>query len=100
MYGLTESQRHVIENILARYPKISKAVLYGSRARGDHRTGSDIDLVLFGEDLKGSLYLIHDELEEALPYFIDLTLFDAVRDKALKARIDTEGVLIYRKTST
>jgi len=29
-----------------------------------------------------------------------LTLFDAVRDKALKARIDTEGVLIYRKTST
>ncbi|MFN9945187.1 MAG: nucleotidyltransferase domain-containing protein, partial [bacterium] len=40
-----------IQQVLAGFPEVEKAVLYGSRAKGNYKPGSDIDLTLFGEEL-------------------------------------------------
>jgi len=48
-FGLTEKTIETVQGILAKHPKISKAMLYGSRAKGTYRNGSDVDLTLKGE---------------------------------------------------
>jgi predicted nucleotidyltransferase len=50
-FGLSEATIQKICAVLARYPQVEKAVLYGSRATGNYRNGSDIDLALFGDDI-------------------------------------------------
>ena len=40
-----------IRAVLVRHPSVTRAVLFGSRAKGNFREGSDIDLALEGESL-------------------------------------------------
>src|SRR5262245_8648488 len=73
-YGLEEETIQQIQSALAKFPLIDKAVLYGSRAKGTNRKGSDIDLCLFGESLDQKvLYQIETALDDLwLPYTFDL----------------------------
>lgn len=47
--GLTDKDLKEITGILARFPQIKEALIFGSRALGNYKKGSDIDLVLKGE---------------------------------------------------
>ena len=51
MYGLNDSHIKKIQSVFANYSAINKVILYGSRAKGNYRNGSDIDLSLVGKDL-------------------------------------------------
>ncbi len=51
MYGLKEKHIKAINSVFSKYPQIEKTILYGSRAKGNYRNGSDIDLTLVGDDL-------------------------------------------------
>ena len=77
-YGLTETTVEKICAVFARFPEIEKAVLYGSRAKGNFKMGSDIDLTLCGEaltsDLRSTIASALDDL--LLPYTIDLSVFN------------------------
>ncbi|MEK7700213.1 MAG: nucleotidyltransferase domain-containing protein [Planctomycetota bacterium] len=82
-FGLKESTIQKICAVFARYPQVEKAVLYGSRAKGNYKNGSDIDLTLCGgADLTlGVQYKIMEELDDLLlPYTIDLSIFRDVSD--------------------
>ncbi|MBI4793678.1 MAG: nucleotidyltransferase domain-containing protein, partial [Deltaproteobacteria bacterium] len=76
-YGLSDAIIARICAVFARFPAIEKAVLYGSRAKGNYKPGSDIDLTIYGENLTTSqLGDITDELDDLLlPYMIDLSIF-------------------------
>ena len=50
-YGLPDLTVAQICAVLAQYPQVDRAVLYGSRAKGNFKPGSDIDLTLYGADL-------------------------------------------------
>ena len=54
-YGLTQTAVGRICAVFARFPAVEKAVLYGSRAKGNFKPGSDIDLTLYGEALTSDL---------------------------------------------
>ena len=98
MYGLKESVIQQISAVLARHPQVKQAILYGSRAKGDYKHGSDIDLTLRGEtDLSWRvLYQIMDELDDLLlPYTIDLSLYDDIADPDVIAHIRRVGVTFY-----
>ena len=43
-YGLSDRTLQKIRDVFSHYPEVEKAILYGSRATGDYRNGSDIDL--------------------------------------------------------
>jgi len=51
IFGLSDKTITKIHQVFNQYPEIDKAILYGSRAKGAHRTGSDIDLTLAGKEL-------------------------------------------------
>ncbi len=93
-----EYRRRIIE-ILAANPRVERVVLFGSRARGDARPASDVDLALYGKDLTlADLAALQAELEETdIPQRIDLVLAEAIDNPSLRDRIETEGVEWFRR---
>jgi len=101
-YGLKETTIQQICGVLAKYPPVEKAVLYGSRAKGNYKNGSDIDLTLYGgADLTlRVLYRLSDELDDLLlPYTIDLSIFSQIGDSDVIEHIQRVGVTFYEKSS-
>lgn len=96
-FGLKPDTIAGINGVLATHPEIEKAVLYGSRAKGNYRAGSDIDLCLKGEALTlTQLMKIENELDDLLlPYKIDLTLHHALDNPELIDHIRRVGVVFY-----
>jgi predicted nucleotidyltransferase len=98
-YGLPEHTVDQICAVLAQHPAVERAVLYGSRAKGNYRAGSDIDLTLFGSALTpAECATIAEALDDLLlPYSIDLSLFAELRHPELEAHIQRVGVVFYAR---
>lgn len=98
-HGLTNETVTEIDRVLQRYPAVEAAILYGSRAKGTHRTGSDIDLALVGRDLDRQLLsCIATEFDEgSLPYRFDLSLLSEIRQGPLLEQIERLGVQLYKR---
>ncbi|NVO12037.1 MAG: nucleotidyltransferase domain-containing protein [Bacteroidales bacterium] len=100
-HGLKESYIQQIQSVFAEYPAIEKAILYGSRAKGNYREGSDIDLSLVGQTLDFNLLIkIENKLDDLLlPYNIDLSILHKIENPELIDHIERVGVIFYEKTS-
>lgn len=99
-FGLNETVIQKIEAVFIHYPAVEKAVLYGSRAKGNYKNGSDIDLTLYGgaELTLNLLYRISEHLDDLLlPYMIDLSIFHHISDSDLTDHIQRVGITFYRK---
>ncbi len=99
-YGLPETAVQKIRAVLSRYPQVKQAILYGSRAKGNYKNGSDIDLTLRGgTDLTlRVLYKIVDELDDLLlPHTIDLSIYNDIGDSDVIEHIQRVGVTFYEK---
>lgn len=91
MIGLSSSELQTLHDVFSRFPDISEVILFGSRARGTHRAGSDVDLAIRGENIGiDTLAKLRYVLEEEtnLPYFFDIVVYDRVENEALKREID------------
>lgn len=100
-HGLPTTAVERIQGVLSRH-QVEKAVLYGSRAKGTYRPGSDIDLTLCGGELNHSvLTRIDDDLDDLLlPYQIDLSLMSTLTHPALLDHIRRVGIVLYESKST
>ncbi|MXZ40670.1 MAG: nucleotidyltransferase domain-containing protein [Caldilineaceae bacterium SB0666_bin_21] len=78
--GLKERNRVKIRQVLASHPEVERAVLFGSRATGTYRPGSDVDLALAGDGLThGDLSAIGAAMEATtVPQMVDLVLWSSV----------------------
>jgi predicted nucleotidyltransferase len=75
---------------------VSRAMVFGSRAKGNWRKNSDIDIAVFGEAINpGKLGLALEELP--MPYKIDVVLYDEIKSDALRDHIDRVGVELYNR---
>lgn len=99
-YGLSEENIEKICGVFAKLSTIDQAVLYGSRAKGNFKPGSDIDLCLHGAGISSQeLGDIAFELDDLLlPYSIDLLVFDQLEHAELREHIERVGVVFYRRT--
>ena len=98
MFGLNQKTIQQIKSVFQKYPDITQVKIYGSRARGGWRKGSDIDLAFFSqseEDLSPRLSWELDELPT--PYLFDVVHYDKFLKKPLKKEIDQEGKIFYKK---
>ncbi|MGE6527561.1 nucleotidyltransferase domain-containing protein [Pseudomonas sp. NPDC077382] len=99
--GLSVEDVQSIREALRHFPKINEAILYGSRAKGNYRPGSDIDLTLKGNELSHrdllDIELALDDL--LLPYKIDLSLYHQLDNPQLIDHIDRVGKSLYRDTN-
>ena len=95
MYGLNSEQWKQIYHILDEHrDDIRWVKLFGSRARGDYRETSDVDLAIGCErDLRGVLKGAFEQ--SRLPYTFDIVLYDDLAHGKLRDRIDAEGRLLF-----
>lgn len=98
-FGLPPATLQTLRQVLAQFPAVTQAVLYGSRAKGTHKPGSDIDLTLYGPSLDlATLGHIAARLDESsIPYQVDLSLFDHIDHPGLRSHIERVGQVLYRR---
>ncbi len=98
-YGIqTEKWANIID-VFTRIPSVEKVILYGSRAMGNFKNGSDIDLAISGNSF--NLQLLRDLMNNLddllLPYTFDITIYNDISNTDLKLHIDRIGKIIYQK---
>lgn len=79
--------------------KIEEVIIFGSRAKGNFKPGSDIDLAINGKNLNfDDLLELHVKLDELnLPYKLDLILYNEIKDKEVLSHIKRLGKVFYKK---
>lgn len=94
--GLSVHAVTAIRGVLASHPQVDRAILFGSRAKGNYRNGSDIDLALTGDISFDELGKLSWELDDLLlPWEMDLVALDRLTDPDLRAHIQRVGKLFY-----
>lgn len=98
-FAIKESTIDRINAVFSQYPDIEKVVLYGSRAKGNYREGSDIDLTMMGDALNhAQLNRIETQIDDLLlPYTIDLSIFEHIDNANLIDHIRCVGVVLYQR---
>jgi predicted nucleotidyltransferase len=93
LYGLSTTTIDAINSVFREYQNIDEVILYGLRAKGNLKTGSDIDLVLKGNTLSlTDLLRIENELDDLmLPYKIDISLYHQINNPELIEHIQRVG---------
>ena len=98
-FGLKEKTINDIQTVFATVPEIKVAILYGSRAKGNYKNGSDIDLTLKGESLNltilNQILLKLDDL--FLPYKFDISIYHQINNSDLLDHIQRVGICFYEK---
>ena len=97
-YGLSDNTLAALDSIFRKYSDIKQVILYGSRANGKCRKGSDIDLSLkTGEQFTFSdLLRISGDFDDSdIPYFVDVSIYDKLSNADLKSHIDRVGKILY-----
>jgi predicted nucleotidyltransferase len=100
--GLTETDLQEIISILKSFPEIQQALIFGSRAKGNYKNGSDVDLALKGPELTFSTvarirYLLNEETR--MPYTFDVVQFETITSLELIGHINRVGTCIYTNPS-
>ncbi|GAB2596005.1 nucleotidyltransferase domain-containing protein [Nitrincola alkalisediminis] len=96
--GLSDSDYALIAEAAKQQSEIESLVLFGSRAKGNFRKGSDVDIAVKGLSVTyDSVIRLSDVLNEVLPlpYFFDVLNYNTLSDPELKAHIDRVGLEIY-----
>ncbi len=100
MFGLQPKDIEAIQQCFAKFPAIQKVVIYGSRAKGNYRTGSDIDLTIEDDEefIFEDLLLLENILDDLLlPYKIDISLKRQIDNPNLIEHINHVGMVFYSK---
>lgn len=95
MFGLHETDVDMIINALRENAEIERAFIFGSRALGNYKKGSDVDLVITGQDVTNkTISDLNELLNEVypLPYFFDILHYENIVNEKLKEHIDEYGV--------
>lgn len=98
--GLSPEELEIIRQAVARSPEVEKCILFGSRAKGNYRRGSDVDLVLLGKGVdEKTRFNVSDFLNEEtlLPYFFDVLIFDKIENPELIDHINRIGKIVYQR---
>lgn len=98
-FGLPSATLQKLRGVFALHPAIDTVLLYGSRAKGNFRPGSDIDLSIKGSEIPFTEFLqIENQIDDLmLPYSVDLSQYSQLGNADLIAHIDRVGAPIYTR---
>ncbi len=100
MFGLKDADISTIQSVLQQFPEVQSALIFGSRAKGNYRRGSDVDIAVKGEALSYRIILsITAELNEEtlLPYHFDVLNYHTIDNQNLVDHIDRVGKIFYEQ---
>lgn len=100
--GLSETTLAHVHAILASCPEVESALVYGSRAKGNYKPGSDIDLTLTGAALTQDMLarLVGQFEESNLPYQVDLSILRDIDNPSLREHIERVGKVLFQRTES
>lgn len=96
-WGLRPADIKALQNQFSKFPAIDTVIIYGSRAKGNYKPGSDIDLTLLGDEVSfQELAQLSDLIDDLLlPYQVDLSLYREITNDDLLDHINRVGVTFY-----
>ena len=99
-FGLEEKTIEKVNQVLAKHSQVDQVILFGSRAMGNFKNGSDIDLALKGVELNLKIINeISDEIDDLLlPYSFDLINFSHINNSELINHINRVGMTFYQSS--
>ena len=99
MFGLRDTDITEIKEILERFPEVESARIFGSRAKGNYKNGSDVDIALFGKNINFNIVLDISSIlneESSMPYYFDVLDYKSIENKDLVHHIDRIGQLFFK----
>lgn len=99
-FGLSDKTLKMTVEAISQFTSINRASIFGSRAMGNYKRGSDIDIVIWGENITFALVdELHTMLNEKLPipYFYDIICYELTDNDAIKRHIDEFGKEIFKR---
>jgi predicted nucleotidyltransferase len=100
MFGLPDKILKLLRDYFMAHPEIIEVMIYGSRAMGREKPGSDIDLAIITKsdhDISGTTKADLEAL--STPYLFDVTDYQCITHEPLREHIDRVGQLLYKKPS-
>lgn len=99
-YGISEKSYFLLLNTFSKYPEIEEVILFGSRAKGNYKKGSDIDLAIKGEYCNKQIAMningfVNEEL--STPYHVDIISYNELDNDNLKEHVNRVGKIFYKK---
>ena len=96
-FGLPERTINELLAYFKQNPYVETVKIYGSRAKGNYRNGSDIDFAVWLKDGGRISYIKWDLEELPTPYKFDVTDYETLTHEGMKNSIDTDGKLFYKR---
>jgi len=99
-FGLNTGDEEFIVSAIRNYADVDEALVFGSRAMGNYKPTSDIDIALKGALSVGTVSGLSDFLNNASPFAntVDVIAYDAISNAELKKHIDRYGKRLYVRT--
>jgi uncharacterized protein len=98
MFGIYLKTYNKLQKIFSEHPNVSAVKIYGSRAKGNYREGSDIDLMIIGRITKTELTEIINEIDDQnTPYLYDISRLEDTKSPNLIDHIHRIGKIFYEK---
>lgn len=97
-FGISDRSYSYIISYLKKQPQVEEVILFGSRAKGNYKKGSDIDLAIKGKACTPELAVdIESFINEVMtiPYNVDVVDYNSLKKKELKEHIDRVGILLF-----
>lgn len=97
--GIAPEHLAQLRAIFGKHPQIVDAVLYGSRAKGTQREGSDIDVALKGAAIDARILTQIDAEYDTLylPWKLDLCVYEQIVSPELRSHIDRVGISLMAR---
>lgn len=96
--GISDKTYQMLLDTFSKFPEIKEILIFGSRAKGNYRNGSDIDLAVKGEKVEPDLIFRLKSLFNSrlsIPYKVDVVGYDYLEHQELKEHVDRIGKVIY-----
>jgi len=96
--GLLQPDLDIVLSVLGEFPNVKEAIIFGSRAKGNFRNGSDVDIALKGENINLEIvtnisYRLNKET--ILPYKFDVLDYQNINNSKLTEHINRKGISFY-----
>lgn len=98
MFGIYPKNYQEIQRIIENCLSIDEVIIYGSRAKGNYREGSDIDITILGEPNKYDMNKLWHDLDDSyIPYKFDISIYKDLKSDSLKEQIQRVGKTFYKR---